>query len=421
MKNEILPIPEQAKEALARLSSAGYEAFLVGGCVRDFLRGVAPHDFDITTSAYPEQVHAVFAGERLIDTGIKHGTVTLLLDKMPLEITTYRTDGDYLDSRHPTSVSFTSSFREDAARRDFTMNAIGYNPTDGFCDHFGGCADIEKKIIRAVGDPVRRFEEDALRILRALRFSAVLDFSIEENTAKAALSTAHLLTRISAERVREELVKLLCGDAADKVLTVYGEVLSPLFPDWYRETFLWDEGTRVSRMTSLLSLLPNEPILRLTAFLHPLFVGMGSKETENMLNGLRFDKRTARRTVKILSHLCDPCTGEKATLRRFLSGVGEEDAALLLSYHKAEAILENDTARLVALAEAEETLAELCRAGAVCSVTDLAIRGEDLVALGIPRGHTLGTALNALLEAVLDGEVENTKENLLSYAKNLLL
>ena len=416
-KNTVLPIPPQAEEALARLREAGYEAYLVGGCVRDFLRGVTPHDFDITTSAYPDEVHSVFVGERLIDTGIKHGTVTLLIDGMPLEITTYREDGDYLDARHPTAVNFTSSLREDVARRDFTMNAIAYNPQDGFRDYFGGCADIQEKIIRAVGEPKRRFEEDALRILRALRFSAVLDFTIEEETAKAALETAPLLTRISAERVQVELVKLLCGVSAGRVISVYGAALAPIFPHWYRAAFLAYEGTRVSRMTELLPILPPEPVLRLVAFLHPMFADAGADAVSEMLDALRFDKRTHRRAVKILSHLDDPCTGEKKVLRRFLSGVGEEDAALLLAYHKAEATLGKDTARLSALEEAEETLADLCRTGAVCSVTDLAVRGGDLIALGIPPGRPLGTALATLLEAVLDGEVENEKEALIAYAK----
>ena len=210
-KKEALMLPDAVVKTLRRLRDAGYEAYIVGGCVRDFLRGVAPKDFDMTTSALPEEVHAVFAGERIIDTGIKHGTVTLLADGMPLEITTYRLDGDYLDARHPTSVSFTSSLREDVARRDFTMNAIAYHPDEGFRDYFGGRADIEAGIIRAVGEPCRRFEEDALRILRALRFSSVLDFEIEEETARAARRTAHLLSRIAGERIREELFKLLDG------------------------------------------------------------------------------------------------------------------------------------------------------------------------------------------------------------------
>ena len=417
-KNGSLPLPPQVDSTLRRLRSAGYEAYIVGGCVRDFLRGVPPKDFDMTTSALPEQVHAVFAGERIIDTGIKHGTVTLLADGMPLEITTYRLDGEYRDARHPSAVSFTSSLREDVARRDFTMNAIAYHPEEGFCDFFGGRVDIAAGIIRAVGEPERRFREDALRILRALRFAAVLDFRIEEETARAARATAALLPRIAGERIREELFKLLTGVAAGRVLAENAEILAPLFPEWYAAVFE-NKGTRVSRIAELLPLLPADCVLRTVAFLLPLYE-KDAKAADGLLQSLRLDRRTHRRILKLLSHLPTACTGEAPIIRRFLSGVGEEDAFALYAFHRATATLAGDGARLAVLAEAEAWCRALCEAGPVYSIADLAVRGEDLIALGFAEGRELGLALAALLDAVLDGLTENKRDALISYAKTYL-
>ena len=211
-------LPEQVRWALDCLERAGFEAYMVGGCVRDAVMGRIPSDYDITTSASPGEVMKVFDGEKIIETGLKHGTVTLLRRGMPLEITTYRVDGLYTDNRHPESVAFTSSIREDTARRDFTINSVAFSPVRGFADFYGGVKDIQVGIIRCVGDPEKRFREDALRIIRALRFAAVTGFEIEEATFKAACENSGLLRNISVERIREELVKLLCGQYAGTLL-----------------------------------------------------------------------------------------------------------------------------------------------------------------------------------------------------------
>ena len=227
----MMTLPEQVHMALDRLEAAGWEAFVVGGAVRDALRGCAAGDWDITTNAEPEQVERVFSGERLIETGLRHGTVTVLLDGLPLEITTYRVDGGYSDHRRPDSVTFTRSLRDDLLRRDFTMNALAYNPQTGLVDICGGAEDLAHGIVRCVGEPERRFREDGLRILRALRFASVLGFTIEPETAAAIHRCAELLRYLAAERVLSELTKLLCGQNAGAVLREFSDVLAVPIPE----------------------------------------------------------------------------------------------------------------------------------------------------------------------------------------------
>lgn len=402
------PLPAPVLAVFDRLREAGYEAFLVGGCVRDFLRGVAPHDYDMATNARPQEMKAALAAYRLIETGIRHGTLTVWNGGMAIELTTYRIDGDYHDSRHPESVCFTTQLREDAARRDFTMNAIAYHPALGLRDYFGGCADIGARCIRAVGEPNRRFGEDALRILRAMRFAAVLGFSIEEETARAMHACAPLLVHISAERVLEELRKLLCGPYAGEVLAAYADVLAPVMPAWYAAA-----EKDMAHVAALVSAAPSDAVARFAAFLWPLRGQPAA--VEEWLAALRFDRRTRERVSKLLSHWEMPCTGEGAVLRRFIAGLGSEDARLLLALHRAEAEVFSDAERGAALASAAAAVDELLQQGACCTVRDLAVRGEELAACGCPRGREMGLALHMLLEAVLDGRVVNEKGALLAY------
>ena len=266
-------LPAQVNTALARLHDAGYEAYIVGGCVRDRIMGREPKDYDITTSALPEQTAAVFAGERIIETGMKHGTVTVLLDGEPLEITTFRIDGTYSDSRHPDAVTFTPSLREDLARRDFTMNAMAYSSETGLVDPFGGQADIAAKYIRCVGDPDLRFREDALRILRALRFSSVLGFPIEPETDGAARYLCLLLKKISAERVFSELKQLLCGPDVRRVLLDYAGVLGAVLPEILPMQGFDQRNPHhcydiLEHTAAAVEAMPPEPALRLAALLH---------------------------------------------------------------------------------------------------------------------------------------------------------
>ena len=269
----MIHLPCEVKLAIAKLTEKGFEAYIVGGCVRDSLMKCTPKDYDITTSANPEEVKNVFKEYRVVETGLKHGTVTVIVRGMPLEITTFRIDSEYLDHRHPKNVTFTKSLKEDTARRDFTMNALAYNDEKGLCDFYGGKVDIENKIIRCVGDANKRFNEDALRIMRALRFSSVLGFDIEENTKNAMFNNKHLLKNISSERLAGELVKLLCGANVKKILLEYIDIIGVFIPELlpmkgfeqHNRHHIYDVWTHTA---VAIENIDASPVLRLAALFH---------------------------------------------------------------------------------------------------------------------------------------------------------
>lgn len=410
-------LPDDVLAVLCRLRDAGHESYLVGGCVRDILRGHTPKDFDITTSATPDEIHKAYAGLRMIDTGIAHGTVTVIYEKKPYEITTYRVDGDYHDSRHPDAVRFTPDLFEDLARRDFTMNALAYHPDEGIYDDFGGIGDIRERKIRAVGEPARRFEEDALRILRALRFASVLGFKIDKATSTAARAQANGLLAISAERVREELVKLLCGDHAATVLVEYADILGVRLSLWYAALASFGG---IEKLAAPFPYLPADPALRLCAFLLPLAGEEGLVTAKAALEGLRFDHRTRDRALKLLSHIDTPFATDERALRRFTAGLGGRDALLLLSLHTGVARAAGNTERERLIEQAKQGVEKLIHDGLCSSIAELAVGGDDLISIGFPKGKAVGDMLRRLLDAVLDGAVKNEKEALLSLARAYL-
>ncbi len=381
---------------ISRLSENGHRADVVGGPVRDWLRGVAPSDYDITTSATPEEIKAAFSNCRTIDTGIKHGTVTLILNKVPYEITTYRIDGDYLDSRHPETVSFTQNIAEDLARRDFTVNAIAYNPKFGITDPFGGREDIEKKIIRAVGDPHRRFSEDALRILRALRFSATLGFGIEVKTAEALREKSCLLLNISAERIYTEWKKLLSGDFAYSVIRDFSEVISVFIPE-LRELKLPEEKDFAA------------DFITRQAQLFYLTLGDGSAyAADAALRRLKTDSLTRDVTVKMLENV-----GKYRLSNLFDAGKMLID----LDVNVAEALVGLEISLGNFAAQSKELLKEYIASGLPYKTCQLAIDGNDIKALGIS-GKEIGKMLFSLLSLVASGELENKKETLIECIKH---
>lgn len=437
-----IPLPDNVKNAISQLNRAGYEAFAVGGCVRDALLGKTPKDFDLTTDALPEEVMQVFSDRHTIGTGLAHGTVTVMMDGMPLEITTYRIDAEYTDHRHPDQVIFTRSLKEDAARRDFTVNALAYHDQLGIIDHFGGLEDLSKKQIRAVGNAEKRFEEDALRILRALRFSSVLGFAIVPETLAAARTKKHLLQNVSAERIAVELNKLLCGKDARRVLTEYydilGEVLPELLPmvgflqhnphhcyDVFTHTAVAVENT------------PPEPILRLAALLHDMgkphcfhmdeqsighFYGHAahSKElAENILARLKYDNFTRRQVLELVEHHDLPVEPTEKSVKRALKKFTPELFFPLLQLQRADHLAQHpDFHHRLQQDDAVRRIAEEIIAGDQCfSLKDLAISGKDLLALGMPPGKELGTLLQTLLDRVIDGDLPNEKDALLRYVK----
>ena len=385
-------LPKNVKLILNKLIKSGYEANIVGGGVRDFLLSRPVSDYDITTSATPDEVKAVFSDRRVVDTGIKHGTVTLVISDVGYEITTYRVDGDYLDNRHPSDVSFTRDLFSDTARRDFTMNAICYNPHNGFSDFHGGMSDIEKGIIRTVGDPVRRFSEDALRILRAVRFSSQLGFEIEGETERAVFSLSHLLKNISPERVLTEFKKTVSGEFAYPALKRYGEVFRTVIPELKPERLPPSQRFfNAMPLSRLISLFDSE------------------EELLSALKRLHADNKTVKSATTVISSLSRKTDTDK-TLLFTLSRLGKEDTELLV-----------DTKILLGLSEPfEKELFELIiKQKRPYKISDLKINGEDVLALGI-FGERIGKTLSDLLDTVIFGGVENERDALLDFTvKNL--
>ena len=438
-------LPPAVSDLIARLNEAGFSAYAVGGCVRDSLLGLTPHDWDLCTSALPEDMLRVFRNERVAETGLKHGTLTVIRNHVPYEITTFRVDGAYTDHRHPDSVAFVADVAEDLARRDFTVNAMAWSPADGLTDLFGGRNDLEAGIIRCVGEPCRRFEEDALRILRALRFASVFDFAIDPATDEAARKQASSLRNVAGERIREELLKLLCGRGAGRILRAYPDILGVVIPeilpmvgyDQQNHHHSWDLWEHTVRA---LEGVPPEPDLRLTMLLHDTgkpsvrttdergeghykgHQAASGKIAERVASDLRLDTASRNRIVRLVEYHDIPLRTEsgetnldRAFLLRRLNRFGEKDLRALFLIHRADRIAtgysspEREDARLK---ERMDALDALLAEQPCFTVKDLAVNGHDLMAAGF-RGKAVGDTLQRLLEDVMDGKTENTREALL--------
>lgn len=437
-------IPEQVKTALSMLRKSGYEAYMIGGCVRDFLLGQTPKDYDITTSALPEETERVFSGFRVIETGMKHGTVTVLMDKLPLEITTYRIDSDYSDNRRPDSVTFTKSLLEDTARRDFTMNAIAVDENGDIVDYHGGEEDIRNGVIRCVGDPYKRFCEDALRILRAVRFSSVLGFAIEPRTKEAVFANKELLRNISYERIASELVKLLCGQNARGVLMEYVDVLGVPVPellpmkgfDQHNFHHIYDV---LEHTAAAVENVPAEPVLRLAALFHDIgkpssfsmkdgighFYGhakVSAQMADDILRRLKFDNAT-RETVTELVRLHDGIIEQKErSVKRFLQKHGEELFFLILELKRADNLAQAPEfhGRVKELERVRAIGEDILSREECFSLKSLALNGRDLIELGFTPGKDIGACLNSLLDSVVAGDLPNEKAALTEEAKKFL-
>ncbi len=364
------------------LNNAGFEAFAVGGYVRDKLMGREVTDCDITTSAKPMETKKIFADHKVIETGIKHGTVTVFIHNTPYEITTYRTEKGYSDSRHPDKVFFVTNLRDDLSRRDFTVNAIAFNPQHGIEDPFFGINDINNKVIRAVGDPYKRFSEDALRILRALRFASVLGFKIEPQTAKAIHELSESISKVSPERIYAELQKLFLGINASNVITEYSDVLSILSP--------------ISSNFHNISRLPLDFAMRFYAVFGDNSIGA--------LNSLRADNETKQRCALLMNST--PIPKDSIQLKLYASAMGREAAEYIARYR-----------RCVYGEDADFQIEKILSQNSCLSVSELSVNGNDLVNIGI-KGKHIGEALNKLLNLVIVGEIENSKEQLLNWVKN---
>lgn len=432
-------IPSGAAYILRILHDAGYESWLVGGCVRDLLRGVEPHDWDICTSARPEEVERCFAGHRIIETGLKHGTVTVLEDGDPYEITTYRTEGPYSDSRRPDYVAFVSSLESDLARRDFTMNAIALGLDGSLRDPFGGVEDIKAGLIRCVGEPAHRFREDGLRIMRALRFAAVLGCEIEERTAQAIHENRRMLGHVAAERINVELCKLLVGEKAGDILRQYPDVLCQFWPQLeplvtLKQHSPWHCWGGWEHTIRAVETAPADEILRLTMLLHDIgkpsckstdekgidhFYGhpaAGAKLAGQMLRALKFDNKTRERVGILVEHhdVQIPC--QDRSIRRWMGRLGTETFFQLLEVKRADGMgqdYELVKDRFVELEEMKAKAEEIVAQGQCFSLKDLAVNGEDVIAAGVAPGPEVGRVLNKLLEQVVNGDAANERQELL--------
>ena len=386
--NNTVTLQPPAARALQLLLRAGYGAYAVGGCVRDSLMGRPCSDWDLTTSASPADVLRVFAGFHTIETGIRHGTVTVIVDGMPLEITTFRTESTYTDGRHPDSVRFAARIEDDLSRRDFTVNAIAFSPESGLADPFHGLKDLEKRLIRCVGDPVTRFSEDGLRILRAVRFSAVLGFTVEKNTSDALYACADMLTHVSAERKAAELAKLLKGPYASDVLRVHAPLLRHIVP------VSDDAAARIDR-------LPASLPLRMSALLWD----ETPEAAQSALETLRYDKKTIRTVRTLLEAAHAPLPESLGNLRRCVGRCGplwEDVLTLAAADGKAVEALRQETAAIRAR-------------GDCVSLDTLAVNGQKLLRIGM-KDREIGETLSYLLGAVMDGSLPNEEKPLLEEA-----
>ena len=440
-----ISLPNFVETALNKLNTAGYEAYVVGGCVRDTLLGREPMDWDITTSALPEETIRVFSDYRVIPTGLQHGTVTVLIDDRPLEITTYRIDGEYTDNRHPDKVEFTRNLREDLQRRDFTVNAIAYHPTQGIVDHFSGLADLSDGRIVCVGDPEKRFTEDALRILRALRFSAQLGFPIEKMTAQAIHHLAPLLRNIAAERIQSELVKLLCGEQVKAVMLAFSDVIGIVLPEIVSMIGLeqinpYHYLTVYEHTVETIAAVSAKPHLRLTMLLHDSgkpacytkdengidhFSGhppVSAAIAEQAMSRLCFDRQTINTVKTLVMHHDDVITDNDRVIKRLLNRIGADSAHDLITVQKADVIGQHPDKRdrLNQLEAIDKRIDELVRSAACFSLADLAVNGDDLQQLGYRVGRQLGDTLQTLLDAVIDGDLPNERATLLNKAKEIM-
>lgn len=440
MKEGVI-LSDAAKTVIERLNEYGFEGYAVGGCVRDSLLGLTPHDYDVTTGAPPEETLEIFKDFTVVKTGIKHGTVTVVINKEPIEVTTFRCDGVYSDGRHPEKVSFTKSLSEDLMRRDFTVNAMAYSEKSGLVDLFDGQSDLKNGIIRTVGSPEDRFNEDALRILRALRFASTYDFKIEENTGKAILKLKESLTLLSAERIFSELKRLIVGVGAERILTEYSSVFAVILPE-IKESIGFLQNTPYhlydvyTHSVKTLAACPPDTVLRLAALLHDCgkpetykeengvghFFGHAAVSTEKArvaLNRLKSDNATRDAVISLVKHHDADISETEKSVKRWLGRLPPEIFERLIDLKIADnsAKTEESKKRLQKYENIKKIMKGILEREECFSLRQLKINGSDLIALGFPKGRQIGEVLNSLLEKVIAGECENEREALRATAR----
>ena len=438
-------LPSGVQNIINMLAEKGYNAYAVGGCIRDSIMNKTPSDWDICTSSTPEETLKALGKNNIIKNGLKHGTVTVRFDGVSYEITTFRVDGQYTDNRHPSNVKFVRNLKDDLARRDFTINAIAYNDSDGLCDYYGGLDDINNKIIRCVGDPDKRFFEDGLRIMRALRFASVLGFEIEKQTADSIHTCRNLLKNISAERIMSEFSKLIVGKNAEKILLEYSDVFCVFMPEIQsmigfqqkNPHHIYDVWTHTVKATVN---TPPEKIIRFSALFHDIgkpktfsvdedgighFYGhtsVSAELTHKILKRLKCDNKTLEQVTTLVKMHDVMIIPEPKYVRRVLSKIGAEMFQKLLYIKRADSLAQNPST----LPEKTEYLQKLTEVynqeinkSEDFTLKSLAVNGNDLIQIGITDGKQIGNCLKKLFSMVIDGTLENDKTVLLKTAKNI--
>jgi tRNA nucleotidyltransferase (CCA-adding enzyme) len=434
----MIPVSREVAQLTATLRAKGFEAFLVGGCVRDALLRKAPKDYDVATDALPEDVESIFGNRRVIRTGIAHGTVTVIIDNIPIEVTTYRIEGEYRDNRRPSHVAFTDSILHDLSRRDFTINAMAYSDADGLKDPFGGQADLNAGVLRAVGDPHRRFGEDALRIVRALRFASELGFVIEEHTAAAMHAHKVNLGSIAAERVSNELMRMLCGEHVRDVLVDYREIVAVVIPE-LRPAFDFDQHNFhhchdvYRHLVEVTANVPPVPTLRLAGLLHDIgkpglfsrgedgvghFYGHAAASCDiakAVTERLKLDTKSKRLVADLVfRHDLLVETTEKA-VKHIMNRYTPEFFLLLLDLKRADILGQHPDYwyRVIIIDELRKLYDKIMEEKSCFSIRDLNIDGNDLLKAGIAEGPAIGEILAECLNKVISGSVVNTHDALM--------
>lgn len=434
-----IEIPEKINEIINQYEKNGYEAYCVGGSIRDSVMGTEIGDWDITTSAHPEETKKLFKDEKIIETGIKHGTVSIIKEHEAIEVTTFRIDGEYSDNRHPEQVSFTRSLKEDLKRRDFTVNALAYSHSAGLVDLYDGLSDIENKIIRTVGNAEERFTEDGLRIMRALRFASTLGFTIEEETKKAIHKQKDLLKNISVERISVELTKLLMGNNAFDILIEFSDVFAIFIPEikdcinfkQYGKKHAYDVWTHICHTVDT---IPKDKILRLTMLLHDLgkvpthklnengdstfknHAAVGGEMAKEILTRLRFDKKTINRVSFLVSHHDFEPPETKIELKKKMKVLTPEDIRTLLIIKKSDRGALSESYRDISKESAQVSLwlKEIEENNECVTIGQLKVNGNDLIKTGF-KNEEIGKKLDYLLDCVIEERVINTRQTLLSF------
>ena len=442
----IISLPDDVQYIISKFEDNGFEAYAVGGCVRDSLMGNKPKDWDVCTSALPEQMMVVFENERIIETGLKHGTITILLNDLLYECTTYRVDGKYTDNRHPDEVKFVDVLKRDLARRDFTINAMAYNPKTGIVDYYTGQQDLVNEKIKCVGNPNKRFKEDALRIMRALRFASEIGFAIDNDTAQAMIDNKGLLQNISVERIAAELDRFILGKNTDVLMMnhheIFTEVISELTP-----TIHFEQNTPYhcyDVFTHTIESVKNAPPdvkIKLTMLLHDIgkprcytedengdghFYGhaaVSAEMAEQILRRLKYDNDTIDTVKKLILYHDAEVQASNKNIKRWLNRIGVERLRQLLQVKRADAMAqapEHGKQKQILLEKVNVMLDDILEQQQCFSLKDLSVNGRDMIKLGIVDGKQIGTTLSKLMDMVIDEELENEREILLEHAVEML-